>query len=71
MIKEYPKDWKEKIRGLQKIDWSRNNEEWEGRLLQKGRMLKNKLGVNLAVNTILEKCGIKLSQDRLEFEKRK
>ena len=71
LINEYPKDWKEKIRGLQKIDWTRNNIEWEGRLLQKGRMLKNKLGVNLAVNTILENCGIKLSQDRLEFEKRK
>ena len=71
LINEYPKDWKEKIRGLQKIDWTRNNIEWEGRLLQKGRMLKNKLGINLAVNTILENCGIKLSQDRLEFEKRK
>ena len=71
LINEYPKNWKEKIRGLQKIDWTRNNIEWEGRLLQKGRMLKNKLGINLAVNTILENCGIKLSQDRLEFEKRK
>ena len=71
IINEYPKNWKEKIRKLQKIDWSRDNIEWEGRLLQKGRMLKNKLGINLAVNTILENCGIKLSQDRLEFEKRK
>ncbi|MDA1347158.1 MAG: DNA sulfur modification protein DndB [Crenarchaeota archaeon] len=71
LINEYPKDWKEQIRGLGKIDWSRDNAEWEGRLLQKGRMLKNRLGVELAVNTILEYCGVKLSQDRLEFEKRK
>ena len=71
LINEYPKNWKEKIRGLQKIDWSRNNIEWEGRLLQKGRMLKNRLGVELAVNTILENCGVKLSEERLEFEKRK
>ena len=71
LINEYPRDWKEKIRGLRNIDWSRNNAEWEGRLLQKGRMLKNKLGVNLAVNTILENCGVKLSSERLEFEKRK
>ena len=71
LINEYPKDWKEKIQGIKKIDWSRNNIEWEGRLLQKGRMLKNKLGVELAVNTILKNCGIKLSSDRLEFENRK
>jgi DNA sulfur modification protein DndB len=71
LINEYPKNWKEKIRGLQKIDWARNNIEWEGRLLQKGRMLKNRLGVELAVNTILENCGVKLSEERLEFEKRK
>ena len=45
--------------------------EWEGRLLQKGRMLKNKLGVELAVNTILKNCGVELTSERLEFEKRK
>ena len=71
IINEYPKNWKEKIRKLQKIDWSRDNIEWEGRLLQKGRMLKNKLGIELAVNTILKNCGLELSQERLEFEKRK
>ncbi len=71
LLKEHPTDWKEKIKGLKKINWSRDNTEWEGRLLQKGRMLKNKLGVELAVNTILKNCGIKYGQERLEFENRK
>ena len=71
LIKEYPNDWKNKLGELKKINWSRDNEEWEGRLLQKGRMLKNKLGIELAVNTILKKCGIELSQERLEFENKK
>ena len=71
LIKEYPNDWKNKLGELKKINWSRDNEEWEGRLLQKGRMLKNKLGIELAVNTILTKCGIGLSQERLEFENKK
>ena len=70
LIKEYPNDWKTKISELKRINWSRDNEEWEGRLLQKGRMLKTKLGVELAVNTILKKCGITLSPERLEFENR-
>ena len=70
LIKEYPNDWKTKISELKRINWSRDNEEWEGRLLQKGRMIKTKLGIELAVNTILKKCGIALSPERLEFENR-
>tara|TARA_B100000029_G_scaffold372213_1_gene366353 strand:+ start:95 stop:1198 length:1104 start_codon:yes stop_codon:yes gene_type:complete len=71
LINNYPDDWKNKLGGLKKINWARDNVEWEGRLLQKGRMLKNKLGTELAVNTILEKCGVELSEERMEFENRK
>ena len=71
LLRDYPGNWKEKISGLKKINWSRDNTEWEGRLLQKGRMLKNKLGVELAVNTILKNCGVEYGQERLEFESRK
>ena len=70
IIQEYPENWKEKIRGLKNINWSRNNPEWEGRLLIKGRMMKNALGVELAANTILKKCGVSLSEDRLKHENR-
>ena len=31
-------------------------------------MLKNKLGIELAANTILKKCGISLSDERLSYE---
>jgi DNA sulfur modification protein DndB len=68
LINEYPDTWKTKIKNLQKIDWSRKNPEWEGRLLIKGRMLKNKLGTELAANTILKKCGVTLSENRLRYE---
>ena len=64
------KNWKEKLRGLKDINWNRNNSEWEGRLLLNGRMLKTTLGVELAANTILKKCGIPLSEDRLKHENR-
>ena len=65
---EYPSDWKQKLTSLRNIDWSRNNPEWEGKLLIRGRMLKSKLGIELAANTILKKCGIPLSDDRLNYE---
>ena len=65
---EYPSAWKQKLASLRNIDWSRNNPEWEGKLLIRGRMLKSKLGIELAANTILKKCGIPLSDDRLNYE---
>jgi len=65
---EYPSDWKQKLTSLQDVDWSRNNPDWEGKLLLKGRMLKNKLGIELAANIILKKCGVPLSDERLNYE---
>ena len=65
---EYPSNWKQKLTSLQDVDWSRNNPDWEGKLLLKGRMLKNKLGIELAANAILKKCGIPLSAERLNYE---
>ena len=70
ILQKYPENWKEKLRGLKDINWSRNNSEWEGRLLLNGRMLKTTLGVELAANTILKKCGVTLSEDRLKHENR-
>ncbi len=68
LIEQYPDDWKVKLRGLKNVDWSRDNPQWEGRLLLNGRMLKNAVGVELAANTILKQCGIELSEDRLNYE---
>ena len=65
---EYPSNWKQKLTSLQNIDWSRSNSDWEGKLLIKGRMLKSKLGMELAANIILKKCGVALSDNRLSYE---
>jgi len=70
LIKQYPNNWKEKLQDFKNIDWSRDNPEWEGRILLHGRMLKNQLAINLAANLILQKCDVKLSQDRLNYESR-
>jgi DNA sulfur modification protein DndB len=70
LIREYPEEWKEKIKELRNINWSRTNSQWEGRLLLNGRMLKNAIGVELAANTILENCGVQLPEDRVKQEKK-
>ncbi len=70
LLQENKDNWKEKLKGLKNINWSRSNPEWEGRLLINGRMLKNVIGVELAANTILQMCGITLSEERLKHEKK-
>ena len=47
LIREYPEEWKQKLKGLRNMNWSRTNSQWEGRLLLNGRMLKNAIGVEL------------------------
>ncbi len=68
IMKEYPDSWKEKLCNLKKIDWSRNSSDWEGRLIINGQMQKHAAGIELAANTILQKCGIELSEDRQKIE---
>lgn len=68
LMREYPDTWKEKLRGLKNINWSRSNPDWQGRLIVNKQMVKNSRGVELAANTILQKCGIKLPEDRLKHE---
>ena len=70
ILEQHPDNWKEKICGLKNTDWSRSNPEWEGRLMINGQMTKLAKGIELAANTILKKCGITLSEDRLQYESR-
>ena len=53
LLKNYPNEWKEKLKGLRKIGWSRNDKMWEGRLVIDGKMLKTNIGMELAANAIL------------------
>ncbi|KAF6243634.1 DNA sulfur modification protein DndB [Nitrosopumilus sp. b1] len=58
MITHYEDSWREKIKGLQKIDWSRSNPIWEGKIMMEGKMIKNKTAIKSAANVILQKCGV-------------
>jgi len=68
IIQEYPENWKEKLRSLKNINWSRTSPEWEGRLMVNGQMQKHSAGIELAANIILQKCGITLSDARQKIE---
>ena len=68
LVNDHPSDWKQKLTSLRDINWSRTNPDWEGQLMLNGRMLKSKLGIELAANTILKKCDVPLSDERLAYE---
>lgn len=67
LITLFPDTWKSKLKGLQKLDWSRGSKVWEGKLLMDGRMLKNQNGIKKAADIILQACGVTKTLD--EFEK--
>ena len=68
LIKEYPNDWQNKLRNLKKIDWSRDAPEWDGRLIINGQMQRQSIGIELAANVIMKKCGLSLSPERQKIE---
>ena len=68
IIKENPDSWKDVLKNLKKVDWSRESPDWQKRLIINGQMQKHAAGIDLAANVILQKCGISLSEDRQKIE---
>jgi DNA sulfur modification protein DndB len=66
LVTKYPDDWKQKLKGLQKIDWARDSSLWEGKVVVDGRMLKQKAGIKKAANVILKKCGSSVTITQFE-----
>ena len=51
-------DWKDKIKGLQKIDWKKSSPIWQDKVVMDGKMLKNRLGIKRAANEILKQLDV-------------
>jgi DNA sulfur modification protein DndB len=56
LIEKHPNKWKQKLVGLQKIDWSRKNPEWDDKIIIRGKMTKTKAGMNSAAKILLKYC---------------
>ena len=69
LITKHPKDWKKRLRTLEKIDWSRGNAKvWEGRALIGGKVSKATTNVTLTTNVIKKALGIPLNDSEKKTE---
>jgi DNA sulfur modification protein DndB len=71
LIQEYPDSWKEQLEILHEVDWARSNENvWEGRAMNNGRISKNQMNLALTANYLKQKLKISLTPEEEKIEKR-
>ncbi len=68
LLHQDPKNWKPKLKALRKLDWSRKNAYWEGRIMIGGRVSKAEANVILTVSAIKQAIGIPLSAEESRLE---
>jgi DNA sulfur modification protein DndB len=71
LVEKYPDSWRQRLRKLRSIDWSRSNQAmWEGRAMLAGRLSKASSCVLLTGNLIKQRLGLPLSADEEEAERK-
>jgi DNA sulfur modification protein DndB len=69
LLREEKSSWKEKLKALRNIDWSRSNAKlWEGRSMIGGRISKSSNNVTLTANVIKHRLGLNLGADEARAE---
>lgn len=69
LFAEDPKNWKTRLRGISKLDWSRANRRlWEGRALVGGRVSKAHTNVLLTAAALKRCCKIPLAPEEQRLE---
>lgn len=69
LLAECPKDWQEKLKALESVDWSRSNTPlWEGRAMVGGRVQKGSQNVILTTNLIKNRLGLDLTPEEARAE---
>jgi len=71
LLVDYRSTWRQKVRRLGTLDWSRDNTKlWEGRAMIGGRISKARSCVVLTGNAIKKHLGLSLTPDEADVEKR-
>jgi DNA sulfur modification protein DndB len=69
LLRAHPEGWKGKLKGVRKINWSRNNSSlWEGRAMVGGRLSKATQNVILTTAAVKKSLRIPLDPEEEKFE---
>ncbi len=68
LLHHHPQDWRDKLKGLRKIDWRRSAPGWEGRATVGGNVSKSSQNVVLTANLIKQRLGLSLSPEEQRVE---
>lgn len=68
LISIYPEGWDEHLGGLARIDWSRSNPDWQGRIMSKGGISQSQSSVSRMTTYIKRYLDLSLTlkEDALE-----
>lgn len=65
-----PRQWRSRLRKLGTVDWSRSNQDlWEGRAMEHGRISKAKTNLRLTANLLKMHMGLTLSAQEQALER--
>lgn len=71
LISQDPKEWKDRLRKLEQINWSRSNTElWEGRATNAGRITASMNNVLLTAGVIKRALGLVSTSEEEDLERR-
>ena len=70
LLRDFPKNWKDKIKQLNTLNWSRNNAKlWEGRAMIGGRVSKASHNVTLTTNVLKKHLELPLTPEDEKVER--
>lgn len=68
LLSVYPHSWEERLQELRRIDWSRSNPDWEGRIMVKGQISRSRTSVGRMVAYLKGYLGLPLTSQEEELE---
>jgi DNA sulfur modification protein DndB len=69
LLEAHPKDWKQRLKALNDLDWSRRNVRiWDGRALQGGQVSKSRAAVSLTTAYVKQLLNLPLTPEELRLE---
>lgn len=69
LLCQEPNAWKEKLKKLEKINWSKTNQEWIRRSMNHGKLSKSTINIQLTANALKLELGLPLTPEEKALEK--